>query len=89
MAFVAVRVCAFSLLAHPLPKQSLHHSRKRCLTMSARPSALISARELVDELAAPSRAPLLLDASWHMPSSNRDAQAEFAEANVAGAARFA
>jgi thiosulfate/3-mercaptopyruvate sulfurtransferase len=61
----------------------------RTTTMSVRRSALVSPTELFQELASPSRSPLLLDGSWYLPTASaRDADEEFAAASLPGARRF-
>ena len=49
-------------------------------------ASLVSVDWLRDHLAAPDVR--VVDASWHMPDSGRDAQAEFEEAHIPGAVRF-
>jgi len=49
-------------------------------------SALITTQGLSEKLVQPGLR--LLDASWHMPASGRDARAEFAQEHIPGAAFF-
>lgn len=55
--------------------------------MTRSPSdALVSTDWLADHLDAPDLR--VIDASWHMPGSGRDAEAEYAEGHIPGARRF-
>lgn len=50
------------------------------------PASLVTTQWLADHLGDP--ALLLLDASWHMPDSGRDAEAEYVAGHIPGAGRF-
>ncbi len=54
--------------------------------MTDDPATLVSTEWLAARLGDPSL--VILDASWHLPSSGRDAEAEFQEAHVPRARRF-
>ncbi len=47
---------------------------------------LVSADELASRLGDPSLA--IVDASWHLPSAGRDAEAEYRTAHIPGAVRL-
>ncbi len=54
--------------------------------MTDDPSTLVSTAWLAARLGDPGL--VILDASWHLPSSGRDAEAEFRDAHLPGAQRF-
>jgi thiosulfate/3-mercaptopyruvate sulfurtransferase len=52
------------------------------------PQTLVSTEWLADRLARESASVVVIDASWHLPGSGRDAEAEFLAGRIPGARRF-
>jgi thiosulfate/3-mercaptopyruvate sulfurtransferase len=56
------------------------------MTGEAEPKYLVSTEWLAERLGAPGLA--IVDASWHLPTANRDGAAEFLERHIPGAVHF-
>ena len=56
--------------------------------MSVRAAALVSCRWLADKLASAAGNLRVLDGSWHLPSTNRNAKVEYLRQHIPGAVHF-